>query len=301
MKKIQTNTAFGYIMLVATALIWGSAFVAQRNGMNSLQPCGFNGLRMLMGWFTLTFVIGLSSLFGVGKAGGNGGKESLGTLWRGGLLCGLALGVASLVQQIGIKYTSVGKAGFITTLYIILVPTIGILLGQRSRWNTWGCVLLALLGFFLISNFRPGGGFNRGDIYCLVSAFLFSVHILLLSHFAPKVDGIRLAACQFLVSGIVSLALIPVFGESFPSNWQIIMGIKPLLYTGIVSSGLAYTFQVVAQKWVRPVVASLIMSLESCFAALFGWFLLQESLSIREVAGCIVIFVAVIITTVKEE
>lgn len=289
-------TILGYFMLLVTAIVWGSAFVAQRHGMSSLGPFGFNGIRMLVGWLTLSCVIGCNTMFGNG-----GGKGSRDTLITAGLLCGIVLGLASVIQQIGIKYTSVGKAGFITTLYIILVPAFGILFGQKNRLVTWLCVFLALFGFFLISNFKPGMDFNRGDLYCLACAVLFSVHILLISHFAPKVDPLHLAAFQFFVSGVLSLVILPFTSESFPTLSNIQSAALPILYAGILSSGVAYTFQVVAQKWVRPVAASLIMSLESCFAVLFGWLLLQERLSTREIAGCIVIFVAVIITTVKGE
>ena len=308
----SSRTFLGSFLLLLTAVIWGGGFVAQHEGMAELGPACFNGVRSLVGGLALIPLILFRDLAESRKLSlfGSGAKRT--TLLWGGLFCGLALGTASLAQQAGIQYTSVGKAGFITTLYIVLVPAMGIFLKQKTGLLTWGCVLMALAGFYLLSMAELDGGrlnpvklilmresFNRGDLLCLLCAALFSIHILVISRFAPKTDAIRLASMQFLISGVFSLVWAS-FTETVRVG-SILNAWRPILYAGLVSSGIGYTLQIIAQKWVKPVLASLIMSMESCFALLFGWLLLNERLSTIELCGCAVIFTAVIITTVRNE
>lgn len=292
------HTVLGYFLLLMTALIWGSAFVAQKYGVEKLPPAAFNGIRNIVGGFALMLFVFFRDLTAKRKFKflGKGNHDSL---ILGGICCGFFLGFASLMQQVGIERTSVGKAGFITVLYIMIVPILGILLGQKSSWQTWCCVLLAMAGFYFLSFSGKEGEINTGDIYCFVCSILFSLHILTISRFAPKVDGVRLSALQFFIAGVISLSVSVLLERGFTLK-ETFQSWLPILYTGVLSCGVAYTLQIVAQKWVRPVVASLIMSLESCFAVLFGGLLLHERLAPRELVGCLIIFMAVIITTVRE-
>ena len=283
----------GGAMLMLTALIWGTAFVAQSVGMDYLGPCAFTATRNFIGCVALLPVIALASRLRSGaqpeEAAPAPGKKAL---FGWGAACGLLLGGATLLQQAGMQTASAGKAGFLTALYIVIVPVLGIFLGRRPGLKVWMGVVLALVGAYLLS-VKGGAGIASGDLLVIASAVVFSLHILVIDSVPAGVDGVRLSCVQFLVAGAFALVLA-LFLESF--TWRDILSAwVPLLYTGVVSSGVGYTLQILGQRTVNPTVASLILSLESVFAALAGWEILGQALSLRELFGCALVFVAVIL------
>ncbi len=283
----------GGAMLMLTALIWGTAFVAQSVGMDYLGPCAFTATRNFIGCVALLPVIALASRLRSGaqpeEAAPAPGKKAL---FGWGAACGLLLGGATLLQQAGMQTASAGKAGFLTALYIVIVPVLGIFLGRRPGLKVWIGVVLALVGAYLLS-VKGGAGIASGDLLVIASAVVFSLHILVIDSVPAGVDGVRLSCVQFLVAGVFALVLA-LFLETF--TWRDILSAwVPLLYTGVVSSGVGYTLQILGQRTVNPTVASLILSLESVFAALAGWEILGQALSLRELFGCALVFVAVIL------
>lgn len=289
----ETKQLRGGAMLMLTALIWGTAFVAQSVGMDYLGPCAFTAVRNFIGCVALLPVIGLASRMRSGaqpeEAAPAPGKKAL---FGWGAACGLLLGGATLLQQAGMQTASAGKAGFLTALYIVIVPVLGIFLGRRPGLKVWMGVVLALVGAYLLS-VKGGAGIASGDLLVIASAVVFSLHILVIDSVPAGVDGVRLSCVQFLVAGAFALVLA-LFLETF--TWRDILSAwVPLLYTGVVSSGVGYTLQILGQRTVNPTVASLILSLESVFAALAGWEILGQALSLRELFGCALVFVAVIL------
>ncbi len=279
-------------MLILTAFIWGTAFVAQSVGMDFLEPFTFNGVRSLIGGVVL-----LPCIFLIQKINARAGEaeERQGTtkdLVIGGILCGLLLFAASSLQQIGIVYTTAGKAGFITAFYIVIVPVLGVFLHKQIGWKVWAAVVMALAGLYFLC-MTEELTIGKGDLYIFLCALIFSVHILVIDHFSPRVDGVKMSCIQFFTCGIVSL--VPMFAWETPRADNLLAGWMPLLYAGVFSCGVAYTLQVVGQKNVNPAIASLILSLESCFSVLAGWLILGERLSVREFAGCILMFAAIIL------
>lgn len=289
---MKTKNAF---MLILTAFIWGTAFVAQSVGMDYLGPFTFNGVRSIIGGIALLPCIAfLNRINGVQKKAEGSRRD----LIVGGIACGLLLFAASSLQQVGIQYTTAGKAGFITAFYIVIVPVLGIFLGKKTGWKVWLAVALALAGLYFLcitEKFSVG----KGDILIFICALVFSVHILVIDYFSPKVDGVKMSCIQFFVCGIVSLPLM--FGLETPRISAMLAGIVPLLYAGVLSCGVAYTLQIVGQKNVNPAVASLILSLESCFSVLAGWLVLGERLSVREGAGCVLMFAAIILAQLPDK
>lgn len=289
----ETRQLRGGAMLMLTALIWGTAFVAQSVGMDYLGPCAFTAVRNFIGCVALLPVIALASRLRSGaqpeEAAPAPGKKAL---FGWGAACGLLLGGATLLQQAGMQTASAGKAGFLTALYIVIVPVLGIFLGRRPGLKVWMGVVLALVGAYLLS-VKGGAGIASGDLLVIASAVVFSLHILVIDSVPAGVDGVRLSCVQFLVAGVFALVLA-LFLESF--TWRDILSAwVPLLYTGVVSSGVGYTLQILGQRTVNPTVASLILSLESVIAALAGWAILGQALSLRELFGCALVFVAVIL------
>lgn len=285
------------LLLFVTALIWGSAFVAQSLGVAFLEPCTFVGIRMVIGALVLIPVI---KVFDLKKP-----KEQRRKLipWNdkkllsGGVACGIVLAVASIFQQYGIEFTTAGKCGFITACYVAIVPLIGILFLKRCyHWLTWVGVGIALLGLYFIS-LEPGSfEIGKGEILVLICAVFYAVHILIIDHYSSIVDAVRMSFIQFLVAAIVSFLLMVIFED--PQWEMIVAGWKPLLYTGALSCGAGYTIQVVCQKGVEPTVASLVLSLESVFSVLTGWVILHEILNGRELFGCLLMFGAIILVQV---
>jgi drug/metabolite transporter (DMT)-like permease len=281
-------------MLTLTAFIWGTAFVAQSVGTGYVSPSTFNAVRFLIGAVSLLPVISMMSILSGRKTGADSAeapRADNSVLVKGGVYCGLILFVAALLQQTGIVYTTSGKAGFITALYIIIVPILGIFLGKKAPLYMWGCAIAAVAGMYLLC-IKESLAFNKGDAYILVCALLYAAHIMVIDRFSPLVDGVKMSFLQFFTCSILSLIFALLF-ES-PTLSAIWMARIPLFYTGVLSSGVAYTLQIVAQKDVNPVIATLIMSLESVFAALAGWVALGETLSLREGIGCAVMFAAII-------
>ena len=291
---LKKSTFKSSLMLFLAAFIWGTAFVAQSVGMDYLGPLSFNGTRFLMGSLVLAPVICFNRRSAAKKHKENEGKRprSLKTTIIGGVCCGLALCAAALLQQIGMLYTTVGKAGFITTLYIILVPVFGIFLKKRIPGKVWGGAAIAAFGMYLLC-MSESLSLGRGDALVFLCAILFSVHILVIDHFSPRVDGVELSCIQFLTAGIIGSILAFLFEK--PDIGDFVNGIVPLAYAGILSSGVAYTLQVVGQRDTDPTVASLILSLESVVSVLAGWVVLRQALTGRELAGCGLVFCAVIL------
>lgn len=290
-------------MLLLAAFIWGSAFVAQSIGMDYVEPFTFNCVRSIVGGLVLIPCIYLLQNRSERNREGTGQPHTVTvqtdkkTLLIGGVSCGVVLCLASNMQQIGIQYTSVGKAGFITALYIVIVPILGIFLKRRCGWKVWVSVLIALVGFYLLCMV---GGFSleKGDIWLLGCALLFSVHILVIDHFSPMVDGVKMSCIQFFTCGILS-GIVMLIVET-PDINNILAAWMPILYAGVLSSGVAYTLQIVGQKNYNPTVATLLLSLESVFSVLTGWAVLHQKLSARELAGCVLIFIAVILAQLPE-
>ena len=205
---------------------------------------------------------------------------------------------ASSFQQIGLKYTSVGKAGFITTFYVIIIPVLGIFMGRRIGIKVWISLIAAVAGLYLLCMSNGFEGISRGDFYVLVSAFCNAFHILVIDHFSPHIEGVKLSCIQFFVCAVIST--IPMLVIEAPALSGIIKSMYPILYTAVLSSGVAYTLQILAQRRTEPVITSLIMSLESVFSVLAGWVVLHERLSANETLGCIIVFGAVILAQIPE-
>ena len=283
------------ILLVLTALIWGCAFVAQSVGMDYVGPFTFNMARFLIGAVVLLPVIWfMDRQRKTGAEKGAGQK----TLIIGGICCGIALAVASTLQQWGILFTTVGKAGFITAMYIVIVPLLGIFIGKKVRPLIISCVAIAVVGFYFLcmtESLRLG----LGDFLVLLCAIAFSIHILVIDHFSPKVDGVKMSAIQFLTAAIISA--VPTLLWEQPVLTEILQAWQPVLYAGVMSCGVAYTLQIIAQKNADPTVASLLLSLESVFSVLAGWVLLGQGLSLKELFGCVLIFCAIILAQLPEK
>ena len=322
----------GNIMLFLTALIWGTAFVAQSTGMDYVGPFTYNGVRNMIAAIVLIPIIRVfdqmkrnSSLSPVSLKADADGKESLeGNAFptaslisanrlslRYGAACGIFLFIASSLQQCGISMTTAGKAGFITALYIIIVPVLGIFLKKKISPVIWLCVVIAIIGFYLLC-IKEGFSISTGDLLVLCCAFFFSLHILVIDHFnRGTVDGVRMSQAQFLTVAILSVPFIllqemPPMEISYSAPhllqtnvWAALLqniwsARLPILYAAVMSSGVAYTLQILGQRYTDPTTATLLMSLESVFAALSGWLILHEHLSIRELAGCTLVFAAVL-------
>lgn len=279
-------------MLLITSLIWGTAFVAQSEGMNYVEPFTYNAMRTLLGGIVLIPVIILFRI--IGKRNGSPPVQySLKNTIIGGLCCGVVLFAASSFQQAGIAQTTAGKAGFVTALYIVIVPILGLFIRKRVPLKMWLFVAVAIAGFWLLcinEDFR----ISTGDLLVLVCAVFFAAHIMVIDHFNEKnTDGILMACIQFFTAAVFMLICMFIFEK--PDINNIIEARTTILYTGIMSSGIAYTLQILGQRHTDPTVATLLMSLESVFAALSGWALLGEKLSIKELSGCGLVFTAVVL------
>lgn len=283
------------LILLLTATIWGVAFVAQSVGMEYIGPFTFNAIRCVLGGLVLIPVIlVLKKKKETGAE--NQEKEDKKTLWAGGIACGVILCIASNLQQFGIMEASVGKSGFFTALYIVMIPVIGIFIGKRPGIKLWFCVALAVVGMYLLCMKDGSFTIERADIMLLLCALAFSFHILVVDYFSPKVDGVKMSCIQFFVCGVLS-AVGMLFTET-PDISNIQAAWLPLLYAGLLSCGVGYTLQIVGQKGINPVIVSLIMSLESVISALAGWVILGQVLSPKEILGCVLMFVAIIITQI---
>jgi drug/metabolite transporter (DMT)-like permease len=283
------------LILLLTAIIWGVAFVAQSVGMDYVEPFTFIAVRNVIGVIVLLPVVYIMDR----KKGQSNEKEEKKDLVTGGVACGVLLFIASAFQQFGVKYTSVGKAGFITAMYIVLVPIIGIFMHKKTNARIWIGVILAVIGMYFLCISKGESGIQLGDMLVFVCAFTFSFHILTVDYFTPKVDGVKMSCIQFATCGILSAVFMLIFEE--PNMTDILNAWLPILYAGALSSGVAYTLQIVGQKGMNPTVASLILSLESVVSALAGWIILHQTLSAREVFGCCVAFAAIIIVQLPDK
>ena len=291
------NKTKNTFLLLLTAFIWGVAFVAQSVGMDYVGPLTFNASRFIIG---AIFLIPCIAFLDKLKEKENqaacknipAAPQNKKVLITGGICCGIAIAAASTLQQYGIAYTTVGKAGFITALYIVIVPILGIFLKRKPRLIIWFSVLLALVGLYFLC-MTDSLSFSKGDTLVLLCAFVFSLHIMIIDHFSPMVDGVRMSCIQFAVAGV--LCGIPALIFEHPTFSSLIAAWAPILYAGILSCGVAYTLQIVAQKNYDPTVASLLLSLESVFSVLAGWVILHQALSPRESFGCVLVFIAIIL------
>lgn len=283
----------GVIALSGATVIWGSAFIAQSVGMDKIGPFTFQAVRCFL---AVVFLFPASALFSRGKPFWKSWADP--ALWRSGVICGLALFAASSLQQIGLVYTDAGKAGFLTAMYIVFVPFLGLFLGQKPGRNALLSLIPAIVGLYLLSC-TSVSGINKGDVLLLLCAVAFSVQILLIDRHCAGLDGLKLNCIQALVVAVLSVpwALLTetVDASRIASCWL------PLGYAGILSMGVAYTLQIVGQKRVAPSAAALLMSLESVFAALFGWLLLHETMTRAEELGCVLVFAAVVISQLPEK
>lgn len=285
---MRLNKYAGPLMLLLTAMIWGAAFVAQSVGLSYVGPFTLNSVRFLIAGVFLLPCIPLLRRAGLRPDASGSPRELL----LGSLVCGVLLAVASSLQQIGIAYTPVSKAGFITALYVILVPILGLFLGKKVRPLVWFCVVLSVAGLYLLCMAGPAA-IGSGDLLVLLCALVFSLHILAIDHFSRRVDSLKLSCLQFLICG--ALCAGPMLALEHPAPGAILAAWKPILYAGILSSGVGYTLQVVAQRRTDPTVASLILCMESVFSALFGFLLLGQGLSLRELAGCGLMLAAILL------
>ena len=279
------------LLLVLVALIWGIAFVAQSEGAQDVGPYTFNAVRMIIGGIVLLPCIKIIDAF-KSKESDVPQKCDKRTLWIGGVSCGVMLFLASTLQQVGILYTTAGKAGFITALYIVLVPIIGLFFGRKTGAALWVSVALAVVGMYFLC-MTESLSLGSGEALCMLCAVFFAFHIAIVDHFSPHVDGVRMSCIQFFVCGALSSVLMFLFEK--PDVHKIVAAWLPILYTGVLSSGVAYTLQIVAQKNVNPTIASLLMSLESVFSALAGWVILGQKLTGRELFGCVLLFAAIVL------
>ena len=277
------------IMLWATSAIWGFAFVAQRAGMEFIGPFTFNGIRFLLGSASL-----IPLLFWMKyKQQSPAAKQK--NILKGGLLAGLVLFIGASLQQAGMVYTEAGKAGFITGFYVILVPLIGVFIGQHITKLLWAGAIIALAGLYFLT---ITGTFvlQKGDFLILLSAFFWALHVQIINKLVDTHAALPLSAFQFAICGILSLLTASVF-ETI-SITTINQAIWPLLYGGFMSVGIAYTMQVVAQQHVHPAYASIILSFETVFAVIGGWLLLNEILSIRNIFGCLLMLAGIVIVQI---
>lgn len=280
-------------LLMLTAMIWGSAFVAQRVGMDHVGPLTFNGIRFALGAMALLPLILYRN--GSGDNRGTRPASTSGLLLWGGALSGLILFVAATLQQVGIVYTTAGKAGFITGLYVIIVPILGMFLGQKMGWSGWVGAIVATVGLYLLS-VTETLTLAPGDLWVLLGAFFWAVHMMVLAWLSPKMSGVKLACSQFWVCAVLSLA-VAGFREVITLD-GLRGALIPILYGGLMSVGIAYTLQVVAQRDAPPIHAAIILSLESVFAALAGWIVLGEVLSIRSLTGCVMMLAGMLIVQI---
>jgi len=283
-------------LLLITALIWGLAFVAQRKGMEFIGPFTYNGIRFALGGISLLPLLIYRYRKGNLHLSFRGKPDSRQKLLMSGIFLGLLLFGGASLQQVGIVYTTAGKAGFITGLYIILVPLAGIFLGQRNKLKIWLGAILALSGMYFLS-ITGDFSISPGDLLVLFSAFFWTAHVLLIGWLSPKSDSLILAGMQFMVCSILSL--ITAFFTEIISWTTILQAAVPILYGGILSVGVAYTLQVVAQKKANPAYASIILSLESVFAGIGGYLLLGETLNSRGLLGCCLMFSGMLIAQLR--
>lgn len=290
------NKLLANLALFMTAFIWGISFVAQREGMEHIGPFTFNMVRSFLGTLSLLPVVFWVKFSKPDNRTERRKRYQHVNLARAGIACGLALFTAMSIQQYCMQYVTAGKAGFISALYIIFVPIISVLQGQKMEKNVVVSVVLAIIGLYLLC-YKVGGGFNVYDLVLLVAAFFYGVHILVVNYYSEKVHPVKASCLQFLVVGILSAILTTMFET--PTVSAIYDCRVPILYAGILTCGVAYTLQIFGQKNTLPVIASIIFSLESVFAVLGGTVILGETMSPKEILGCVFMIGAVLLSNIK--
>ena len=314
--QVKTHKLRNTFFLLLTAMIWGAAFVAQSVSMDYIGPFTFICLRSVIGGLFLIPVIIV--LDGIRKKSQNESANAVNSenilhnieteekqrlswknkqLIEGGIVCGFFLFFANCFQQTGIQYTTVGKAGFITTFYIIIVPLIGLFFKKYCGILTWIGVVVALAGLYFLC-ITQKLTIQRGDALILCCSVLYAGQILAIDHYNPFVDGVKMSCIQFLTGGILGAVFMFLFEN--PSIAMILSAAGPILYTGIMSTGVGYTLQIVGQKGLNPTVAALILSLESVFSALSGYVFLHQVLTIRELIGCALMFIAIVLAQLPD-
>ncbi len=289
-KTNHHNPLRSSLLLLLTAVIWGFAFVSQSVGAQYVGPYTFLASRSWLAVLFLTVVIFIKDRIKKDEVPKTAEQKRV--LLKAGVIVGFFLFTASLLQQIGVADTTTAKAGFITALYVVLVPVFSVFRGHSVTKQIWFCVLLSIVGLYFLC-FNGVVGFSKGDIFMLACAVMFSFQILAINHFIAYVDGVRLSRIEMMVTAVLSTILMLIFeGIDLKAMG---LALIPILYAGIMSSGVGYTLQIVAQDGLNPTVASLIMCLESVFSAVGGWMILHQSLSIRELCGCALMFGAIVL------
>lgn len=294
------------LILLLTASIWGLGFIAQSVGMDYVEPFTFTAARNILAFLVLIPYIVIADRRAQKNDTSviNGGKlknkiSNKQTLIIGGICCGICLFAASSLQQFGVKYTTVGKAGFITAMYMVLVPIFGIFLHKKAGLKVWAAVALAALGMYFLCITKGAFRLELGDSLVFACAVFFTFHILSIDHFSPKTDGVKLSCIQFLVCAVLST--LSALSFEAPDMQKIVAAGIPILYAGVFSSGVAYTLQIIGQKGMNPTVASLILSLESVVSVLAGWLILNQALSTREIFGCVLAFAAIVLVQLPDK
>ena len=300
---MKNKKMLGNVMLFVTAIIWGTAFVFQRTGMELIEPITFCFARMYLAAAALclvAFIKDKSELRNGTSASQTMSPEEFKKYKKdtliGGICCGVCLSGGSFFQQMGIVYTTAGKAGFITAMYMLLVPIIGVIfLRKRVRWLAWVAVVIGAVGLYLLS-IKEGFTVTKGDALVMVCAVCFALHILCCDHFVAKGHALRISMLQFLTVAVIGTVI--AFITETPTWEKIVSATVPILFCALLSGALGYTLQMIAQKYTDPTVASLLMSLESVFAALAGALILHETMSARELIGCIIMFIAIVLVQI---
>ncbi len=283
----ETQSAF---ILLLTALIWGSTFVFQSEASSAIGPLCYNGLRMMLGFIVLLPLL-MRSLKGRKR-------NEIRKLVQDGFICGILLATASYFQQYGIAYTTAGKAGFITSLYILIVPVISLFFGKKNTGKTWLCVLAGLAGAFLLC-INGNAELGKGDALVFISALFFSLHVMFIDHVSRSYRGVELSAVQFFFAGVGAFILSLVFENNTTESVR--DALVPVLYGGIGSCGIAYTLQIIGQKYTPAAKATLILSLESVFSAIGGALILGETMTMKETAGAVILFASVVVAELPEK
>lgn len=297
------------LILLLTAAIWGFAFVAQSVGGDVIGPFAFNFSRFVIGAVVLLPIIGIKKISHKDTRAPKA-KTDKKNLLVGGLLCGICLCAGSCLQQVGLYFgTNVGKAGFLTACYILIVPIIGLFLKKKCGINVWIGVALALVGLYLLC-IKEGFSIKGSDLIVLLCALFFSLQIMVIDHYSPLVDGVRLSCLQFATAGVISFILTIIIdlkgnilglGGIFTTLFTDMYALIPVLYAGVLSCGVAYTLQIIGQEGLNPTIASLVMSFESVFSVLGGWLILHEKLSVKELVGCGLVFIAIMLAQINFE
>ena len=299
MIDIKNKKLLGNGLLLFTALIWGTAFVFQRVGMESIEPITFNAARMALAAVAVGMVALLTQRNGRDFPENRSVEEQKQykkSTIIGGICCGCFLSLASILQQMGLVYTTAGKAGFITAMYMLLVPIIGfVFFKKKNTWLVWLSVLLGVVGMYFLC---MSGEFRLayGDSLVCICAVFFSCHILCCDHFVQRGNPIWISTIQFATATVISSVVAMIVEE--PNVEKLVSAVIPILYCGVVSGGIGYTLQIVAQKYTDPTIASLLMSMESVFAVVAGAILLRERMSSREFFGCVMMLAAIVLVQI---